>query len=159
MHDDFVTAGALAGSLQRATIGAGLTDQHVAAGERPLFDQRPTGAAAHLFVGGDQNLHAAAIRQRRHCMNGLDHAGLHVEDARARRTTFGDGEGTSCARADREDRVVMADDQHLGCAATAPVDVGAGRPIDDQRCTAQPAFHDTGKCQRAGSQTRDVERR
>ncbi len=50
-------------------------------------------------------------------MEGLDDAGQHVEHAWAGGVAVGNGERPSCEGTDREDRVVVAEEEHLGFAA------------------------------------------
>ena len=66
-------------------------------------------------------------------MQRLHDAGQHVEHPRAGRPAVDHGERSGSERSEREHRVVMAEQQHLGIATARPVDVRAGRAVDEHR--------------------------
>ena len=88
-------------------------------------------------------------------MNGLHDAALHVEHPRSRGATVTNGEGSGSESTQREDGVVMSDQQHFGRSPARPPDVGTVRRLDDRRLGTQTITHDGRKS--GGARTEGVE--
>ena len=91
-------------------------------------------------------------------MEGLHDAGQHVEHAGPRDVSVGNGERSSRERTDREDRVVVAEEQHLRLAAARPVHVRSGRAVDQRRRAAEMPFDHLGERLGRPLQRHEVER-
>ena len=93
-------------------VRGALEHQHGAAGRRPLLDECPRGARADLLVGRHEDLDARQVVQRGEAVDRLHQAAQHVEDAGPGRPPVLDPERAACKGADREHRVVVAEDEH-----------------------------------------------
>ena len=149
----------LRAGLQRAAVGAGLEHQHGAARQRPLLDQRPRRLRADLLVGGDQQLDTVEIVEQRQRVDRLDDARLHVEHTRTGCPAVVDGERSGSEGADREHRVVVADDQHPRRGAEAGVNVWTGVALDQLGFVAEPALDHVTNCTGRSGDGLDVVRR
>jgi len=125
--------GALATGLERTAVTARFEHQDVAAGHRPLLQQRSGRLGLDLLVAREEHLDTGGIGQRCDRVDRLDDPTLHVEHAGPGRPAVCDAERARRQRTHREHRVVVTEDQHLRVASTRPVHVWTGRPVDQRR--------------------------
>ena len=155
-----VHADALAPDLQRPAVGGGLEDEDASARRRPLLDELARGQRADLLVAGEQQLDAVDGRRATATawIGGHDPA-LHVEHAGPGDPAVDHRERALRERAEREHRVVVADDEDARRAAAAPVHVRSGCPGDEIGLGAETFTDQTGYCVRRCGDGDDVVRR
>ena len=130
-HDHFERPTPLPTGLDGAPVGARFEDEDAAACLRPRLEELTGRTGADLLVSREQHLDPGGVVEGGHRVHRLHDAGLHVEHARSGRPAVGDGERALGQRTEREHRVVMPQDQHLGITPATPVHVRTGRTVDD----------------------------
>ena len=101
---------------------------------------------ADLLVCGDQDLDAGPIAQRTEAVHGLHQATDHVEHPRTTGMTIGDRERPIFEGAHREDRVVVAEDEHHRIPAARPMHVRPGRALDQDSLAAEATLDHRRHC-------------
>ena len=133
-------AGPLATDLQRTTVGGRLEDEHGPTGLGARLDEGTRGAGADLLVGREQQLDARPVGERGDGVHAEHDPALHVEHAGPGGVAIVDAERAGRQRAEREDGVVVPDEQHPRLATATPVDVRPGRARDELGRRAEPAL-------------------
>ena len=98
------------------------------------------------------------LLHRRHAVDGLDDAGLHIKDAWATPNVAFTRKWSTRHRAEWKHRVVMPDDEHLGVVAALPMHVWATVTCNQHRRRAQYARHEVGKKLRTAREALVLER-
>ena len=142
LHD--VPGGALARTLEVA-IDRWLEHEHGSGFARGILDEVPRGRRADLLVGGEQDPDTVGLVgfEQRQGADGLDYAGLHVEDPGPAHAIALDRPGDAFESSYRPDGVDVSEKEHLR-PIRAPLHDGTPAMLANACGRAEPGLHEFG---------------